>query len=167
MGRGEQISRQNVPFVATCLTIIFTGRTTTGMIVSSIIASIDRSDDPLQMALEQEDSSEAQLNSSVNLDDISEETIYKRGSSERADGKAEHTDEKNAKISRRIQDGSSARLCPAPWTRGEIDRRSSRRCDFRSSEPSRSRIRVSLDRTAFAMQPITDKTPRSAATSSK
>ena len=61
--------------------IAFTGRTTTGMIVSSIIASIDRSDDPLQMALDQEDSSEAQLNSSVNLDDISEETIYKRGSS--------------------------------------------------------------------------------------
>ena len=71
------------------------GRTTTGMIVSSIIASIDRSDDPLQMALEQEDPSEAQLNSSVNLDDISEETIYKRGSYDKADGSLESANDKN------------------------------------------------------------------------
>jgi hypothetical protein len=61
------------------ITIVVAGRTSTGMIVSSIIASIDRSDDPLQMALEQEDQFDGQLNSSINLDDISEETIYKRG----------------------------------------------------------------------------------------
>ena len=81
--------------LASAQMIVFTGRTTTGMIVSSIIASIDRSDDPLQMALDQEDSSEAQLNSSVNLDDISEETIYKRGSSSKSNGKAEYTHHNN------------------------------------------------------------------------
>lgn len=54
------------------------GRTTTGMIVSSIIASVERAADPLQMALEQ-DHTDMQMTSSLSLDDISEETIYKRG----------------------------------------------------------------------------------------
>jgi hypothetical protein len=57
---------------------LFTGRTTTGMIVSSIIASVERAKEPLQMALEQ-DHSDEQMTSSVSFDDISEETIYKRG----------------------------------------------------------------------------------------
>lgn len=48
------------------------------MIVSSIIASVERAKEPLQMALEQ-DQSDEQMTSSVSFDDISEETIYKRG----------------------------------------------------------------------------------------
>lgn len=56
------------------------GRTTTGMIVSTIVASVERSKNPLQIAMdEKEQRNEAMLSSSLSLDDISEETIYKRG----------------------------------------------------------------------------------------
>ena len=100
------------------------------MIVSSIIASVERADDPLQMALEQ-DHGDMQMTSSLSLDDISEETIYKRGQLSMLVGSLPVL---SLCLYRRIQDGPSAGFGLTSRKRSQADCRQGRGCNFGSAE---------------------------------
>lgn len=54
------------------------GRTTTGMIASSIIATIAASDVPAEVA-EEEENHDVWATPGASVADLSEETVYKRG----------------------------------------------------------------------------------------